>query len=92
MKSGMGTMAVMTGILLLSLTLNIPEQFRMAVQLWNSIPSNILAVWKLLDCRLVSLFGRYFTQMQVLPIVYVILVFLLAAGGWRGYKRYQITK
>lgn len=92
MKSGMGTMAVMTGILLLSLTLNIPEQFRIAVQLWNSIPSNILAVWNLLDCRLVSLFGRYFTQMQVLPIVYVILAFLLAAGGWRGYKRYQITK
>ncbi|WP_418417399.1 hypothetical protein [Blautia sp.] len=92
MKSGMGTMAVMTGILLLSLTLNIPEQFRMAVQLWNSIPSNILAVWNLLDCRLVSLFGRYFTQMQFLPIVYVILAFLLAAGGWREYKRYQITK
>ena len=89
MKSGMGTMAVMTGILQLSLTLNIPEQFRIAVQLWNSIPSNILAVWNLLDCRLVSLFGRYFTQMQVLPIV---MAFLLAAGGWRGYKRYQITK
>ena len=48
MKSGMGTMAVMTGILQLSLTPNIPEQFRIA--------------------------------------------FLLAAGGWREYKRYQITK
>lgn len=92
MKSGMGTMAVMTGGLLLSLTINIPDQFRMIVQLWNSIPSNILAVWNLLDCRLILQFGRYFTQLQVLPIVYVILAVLLAAGGWRGYKRYQITK
>ena len=89
MKSGMGTMAVMTGILLLSLAISIPDQYRMAVQMWNCFPSNILAVWNLLDCRLVSLFGRYFTQMQILPIAYVVLAVLLAAGGWRGYKRYN---
>lgn len=92
LKSSTGTMAVMVGILLLSMAVNIPDQFRMASQLWLCIPSNALAIWNLLDCRLIPLFGKYFTQMQLLPVIYGILAVLLAAGGYRGYKRYQAAK
>lgn len=92
MKSSTGTMAVMVGILLASAVVDIPDQFRMASQLWLGIPSNALAIWNLLDCRLIPLFGKYFTQMQLLPIIYVALAALLAVGGYRGYKRYQAVK
>lgn len=92
LKSSTGTMAVMVGILLLSMAVNIPDQFRMASQLWLCIPSNALAIWNLLDCRLIPLFGKYFTQMQLLPIIYVALAALLAVGGYRGYRRYQAVK
>ncbi len=92
MKSSTGTMAVMVGILLASVVVDIPDQFRMASQLWLGIPSNALAIWNLLDCRLIPLFGKYFTQMQLLPIIYVALAALLAVGGYRGYRRYQAVK
>ena len=81
LKSSTGTMAVMVGILLLSMAVNIPDQFRMASRLWLCIPSNALAIWNLLDCRLIPLFGKYFTQMPLLPIIYVALAALLAVGG-----------
>ena len=92
LKSSTGTMAVMVGILLASVVVDIPDQFRMASQLWLGIPSNALAIWNLLDCRLIPLFGKYFTQMQLLPIIYVALAALLAVGGYRGYRRYQAVK
>lgn len=92
MKSSTGTIAIMVGILLLSLVVNIPDQFRVVSQLWLCIPSNALAIWNLLDCRLVYLFGKYFTQMQLLPVIYGILAALLVVGGYRGYKKYQATK
>lgn len=92
MKSSVGTMAVMVGILLLSAAVSIPEKFRIVSQIWTGIPSNAIAVWSFLDNRLIPLFGKYLTQMQVLPVVYVVIAAILTVAGYRSYKRFQVTK
>lgn len=91
LKSSTGTMAVMVGILLLY-----GSEYSGSISYGKPVVAlysvNALAIWNLLDCRLIPLFGKYFTQMQLLPIIYVALAALLAVGGYRGYRRYQAVK
>ena len=84
-------MAVMVGILLLSMAVNIPDQFRMASQLWLCIPSNALAIWNLLDCRLIPLFGNILPDAASANYICGSCS-AAAVEGYRGYRRYQAVK
>lgn len=86
-KSGVGTMAVVVGILILAGFLYIPEQYRIISQLWNMIPSNMTAVWNIFDVRLVSVLGNYYTMWQIVPFIWLFLSALLVMYGKRIYGK-----
>lgn len=91
LHSSVGAMAVMIGVLILTLLIGMPEEHRVISQLWNLIPSNITGIWAFLDSRLVPAFGRYFTQWQAASGIYVILIILGSIGTCRAYHKYQIS-
>ena len=93
LRSGVATMAILLGGMLLSGMLNIPEQtFRVLGQIWDSFSINFVAVWGILDSRLVPIAGKYFMQYQIVPAVWLALSALLTILGYLRYRRYQVTK
>ncbi|MBD5540639.1 MAG: ABC transporter permease subunit [Lachnospiraceae bacterium] len=84
-KSGVGTMAIVVGILILSGFLHIPGQYRIISQLWDMIPSNMVAVWNIFDERLIPAFGHYYTMWQAVPFIWLLLSVMLVWYGKRIY-------
>lgn len=86
-KSGVGTMSIVVGILILSGFLYVPEQYRIVSQLWNMIPSNMTAVWNIFDVWLIPVFGNYYTMWQLVPCIWLLLSVALVLYGKRIYGR-----
>lgn len=90
LKNSVAVMAIPVGIMILTMMIDIPYQFRTASQIYDLLPTNLLAVWELWDDRLVSLFGKYLTNFQIAPITYLVIIILLIFVGKRIYQKYQI--
>lgn len=90
LKSNVAVMAIPVGIMILTMMVNVPYQFRFASQVYDLLPTNLLTKWELWDDRLIAICGRYFTNYQIAPIVYLMVAFLLIAIGKAIYQRHQV--
>lgn len=90
LKNSIAVMAIPVGIMIFTMMLNIPYQFRIASQIYGLLPTNLLIKWKLWDDRLVSVFGKYLTNFQIAPIIYLIITIILFFVGKKVYLKYQI--
>lgn len=90
LKNSVVVMAIPVGIMLLTMMIDIPYQFRFFSQIYDLLPTNLLMVWELWDDRLVPLFGEYLTNFQIAPIIYFVIAILLFIAGKRIYQKYQI--
>lgn len=87
----LGTLAVMSGMILLTLFVNIPRQYVLASRLYGYLPCNLLREENAFDAGLVRLFGTFLTVWQATPLFYLLLgIVFWAAGSWL-YKRYQVS-
>lgn len=91
LRSNMGTLALVSGMVILTMFVNFPEQHRVLYQLWSYLPSNFLSEWGIFDSRLVPFFGTYLTAWQAVPALYLIITIVLAFLGKRIYQRYQVS-
>lgn len=91
LKNSVAVMAIPVGIMIFTMMIDIPDQFRVLSQIYDFLPTNLLLVWELWDDRLVSLFGKYLTNFQIAPIIYLIIAVLLFFTGKRIYQQYQIS-
>lgn len=89
LKNGMGTLATISGSILLFMFVSIPYQYRMLSQIWNYLPSVFLSIWSI-DCRLVPFFGTYLTNIQFVPILYIVTAGILSVIGFKIYQKYQV--
>ncbi len=89
--SGIATLAVTSGMIILSMICSVPVQYRIAAQIWNWFPSSFLAPWNIFDVWMVSVFGHYFTAWQVVPVIYVVISVGISAIGKIVYRRFQIS-
>lgn len=89
LRSSAAAMAIMLGVMLLAVMISIPPQIRVLAQIWDYVPTNIVKMWG--DCNnwLVSVFGNYFTQWQMAPVIYLIISVAAALGGYHAYRNYQ---
>ena len=78
------------GIMFLTMLIDIPYQFRIASQIYDLLPTNLLVKWELWDDRLVSILEKCFTNFEIAPFVYVIVILLFLFLGKRKYQKYQI--
>ncbi len=83
-------MAIPVGIMFLTMLVDIPYQFRTLSQIYDLLPTNLLVTWAFWDDRLVSIFGKYLTNFQIAPIIYLMFTVLLFLVGKRRYQKYQI--
>ncbi len=88
LKNAVGTLAVISGVIILSMFVNIPVHLRVLAQIWNYLPSVFLSLWNIFDCRLVPFAGTYLTNTQFVPVLYLGMVGLLLTAGFKIYQRY----
>lgn len=89
-KSSVPAMGFLLGFLLFSGFFNIPEANRIASQIWDFVPLNLVSPGGTIhNNRLVPFFDTYLTSWQAGPIVYLLLCILLMAAGYRIYSRWQ---
>ncbi len=89
LRNAVGTLAVISGVIILSMFVDIPYHFRVLAQIWDYLPSMFLSLWNIFDCRLVPFAGTYLTNTQFVPVLYLGMAGVLLAGGSKLYQRHQ---
>lgn len=90
LKNNVAVMEIPVGIMVLTMMVDVPYQFRLASQIYDLLPTNLLTKWELWDDRLIAICGRYFANYQVAPVVYLVVALLLIAIGKVIYQRHQV--
>lgn len=90
-KNSIAVMGLMTGSQIFATMFSVPEHFRVLSQIYESQPALLLGIWRFNDYRLVNVFGTYFTNFQVAPVIYLMICVVLVFWGNRLYKRYQVS-
>ncbi|MCU0080982.1 ABC transporter permease subunit [Extibacter muris] len=90
LKNSIAVMAIPVGIMIFTMMIDIPYQFRVPSQIYDLLPTNLLIKWNLWDDRLVSIFGKYLINFQIAPIIYLIITIILFFVGKKVYLKYQI--
>lgn len=90
LKNSIAVMAIPVGIMIFTMMIDIPYQFRLASQIYDLLPTNLLIKWNLWDDRLVSVFGKYLTNFQIAPVIYLTITIILFFVGKKAYLKYQI--
>lgn len=80
-KNSITSMGIMVAFMLVEMCLSVPANLRVLAQIFDLLPSNVLAIWSLFDCKLVPWFGGYLTNLQFAPIAYVALTVVLVFLG-----------
>ena len=90
-RSNVATIGIMIVFLILSVFMNIPEQYRIAGQLVDMLPMQLVTWWGVSDMRLVPIPGGYMTTWQVAVLLYAVAAVCLIMLGKRCYSRYEIS-
>lgn len=90
LRSNIGTLSTVVGMILLTLFFNVPDHYRVLSQLWSYWPSVFVTVWSMFGRRTVPMFGTYLTAWQACPILYILCGALIAFVGRSVYVRYQV--
>ncbi len=88
-----GTVAVVAiiGVLvLLPMMVMVPYEYRVLGQIFDLNPINVVAIWGVMDYRLVPVPGGYMTMQQAAPILYALFIGLFVLMGRRAYLKYQV--
>lgn len=91
LQSGIATLAISAGLLILSLIVSMPKEYRMLAQIWNWLPWSFLSPFNVFGNYTVSVLGHYFTPWQAVPVIYLTAGALIAALGKRIYQRFQVA-
>ena len=91
LHSNIATLAAATAFLIGGMIINIPVQYRVISQLWDSLPNTFYFTWNIFDLRLIKLFGHYFTAWQVIPVFYMVIGIAIIFVGKPIYQRFQIS-
>lgn len=90
LKNSVAVMALPVGIMILTIMIDIPYQFRIASQIYDLLPTNLLFTSELWDDRLFPLFGNYLINYQIAPVIYLLVTVVLFFVGKKVYLKYQI--
>lgn len=91
LQSGTATLAVSAGLLLLSIIVRVPQQYRVPAQIWNWLPWSFLAPLNVFGNYTLCVFGHYFTPWQAVPVLYLAAGVAIAALGKPVYQRFQVS-
>ena len=91
LHSSVGTLSVAIGIIILTMMFSVPEEYRLLAQMWNFLPSNVVAVWGTFSRYLVDVFGNLYQTWQAVPVVYLLLGTGAACVTKISFVKYQVN-
>ncbi|MDE6388385.1 MAG: hypothetical protein K2L82_11340 [Lachnospiraceae bacterium] len=91
LHNSIATLALFTGFIIVGVMINIPSQYRIVAQIWQSLPMRFLSCRGLFSQRLVVVGRHCFTVWQTVPILYVLCGTAAAVAGVGIYRRYQMS-
>jgi len=91
LHSSVGTLSIVIGLIVLPMMISVPEEYRLAAQLWSYLPSDIVGVWSCFSPRAVVFFGNVLQGWQVVPILYAGIGVVAAVVTERVFVKYQVS-
>lgn len=91
LRSSVGTLSLVTGMVILSMFVNVPEHLRVLSQVWSYLPSEFVAEWNIFNPRTVPVFGGFLMSWQAAPLLYLVLGGGFAVLGKRVFVGYQVS-
>lgn len=91
LHNSIGTLAIVIGMIILTMMVSIPEEYRVLNQLWSFLPSNIVAGWSTFSPYTVMILGNVFQAWQVVPVLYSILGIAAAFVTKQVFIKYQVN-
>lgn len=91
LQSGIATLAISAGLLILSMIVSMPKQYRVLAQIWNWLPWSFLSPFNVFGNYTLSVFGHYFTPWQAVPVLYLAAGALIVFLGKPVYQRFQVS-
>ena len=91
LHSNIAALSIITGLLLSSMIISVPEQYRLLAQLWDWLPFCIITPWNIFGPYTLSLFGTHLPPWQAAPLLYLLAGAVIAFLGKPFYKRFQIS-
>lgn len=91
LHSSVNTLAIVIGIILVSMMVTVPEEYRLMEQLWSYLPSNFVAGWSIFSPCTVVILGKIFLAWQVVPVLYIALGKGAALVTKNAFVKYQVS-
>lgn len=91
LQSNVATLAISSGLLILSMIVTVPKQYRVLAQIWNWLPWSFVEPRNVFGVYTISMFGHYFTPWQAVPLIYIVSGIVLAAIGKPFYQHFQVS-
>ena len=91
LHSNIATLAVSTGLLIIAMIVNVPDNYRILAQIWDWLPWSFITPWNVFGQYTVPIFGHYLSPWQAVPMIYSVLSVMIAAIGKPIYQRFQVT-
>ena len=91
LHSSTGTLAVIIGSMVLTMLINIPEEYQIMQQIWNYLPSNMVASWNIFSPDIIILFGYGFQAWQIVPLFYIGCIGVMMLVSRRFFVTYEIS-
>ncbi len=89
-NSTVAVVAIIGVLVLLPMMIMVPYEYRVLGQLFDFNPINVVAVWGVMDYRLVPVPGGFLTTQQAAPILYALVIGVCVMIGRRAYLKYQV--
>lgn len=91
LHSSTGTLAIIIGSMVLTMLINIPEEYQIMEQIWNYLPSNMIASWNIFSPAIIILFGHGFQAWQIIPLFYIGCIGMMMLVSRRFFLTYEIS-
>lgn len=88
--NGIAVIAVMIALLIVPMMFSVPEQYRIAAQIWNWLPFGFVSPWNIFGGYTLPIFGKYFAPWQAVPGIYALAGAAAALMGFVGYRRWNV--
>lgn len=81
--------AIMVIGLFLSM-INVPEAVGLLSKIWSYLPGAYIGSWTFTEYRLIHIFGKFFNNLQMAPVFWMIASMIFIAIAGCSYKQYQV--
>lgn len=70
--------------------INVPETLGMISKIWSYLPGAYIGSWTFTEYRLIHIWGKFFNNLQMAPVFWLIASMIFIAIAGYSYRHYQV--